>query len=99
MYLGRVIVRGRASDHDEPSVPAALARYRNEVYEAPVAHLGGDGRGGRLFRPRGIGQRRERAPALMRSEVVSVQTVGRPRRVLRLPEPRLREWEDRLDAD
>src|SRR6476659_3571471 len=28
MYLGGVIVRRRASDHDEATVPAALARYR-----------------------------------------------------------------------
>jgi hypothetical protein len=108
---GRTLVRGKdgpqQSDCLQPPAagrfdhcPAARRGNRNAVYKASVALLCGGRRRGCARRPCGLrklGRRWDRS--LLRRKELPLQGLGRQRRVLRLPESRLRERKDRVDAD
>src|SRR2546423_15702962 len=99
MPPGGVIAGKLLSLEDPSTVPAALTRYRNGIYKASVAHFGGCDGCGRARGSRGLLRLGRRwGPALVRREDLSVPALEGLRRVLRLPEPRLREWSDQVDA-
>src|SRR6266566_1754288 len=97
MPPGGVIVEPPRPLHDSLTVPAALARYRNEK-RTSVANACARRDGGRALCSGGIrGAPRPGLAPLWRG-VPSIHQLGRQQRVLRLPESRLRERDNRMEA-